>query len=139
MNCWLLKTEPGEYSFKDLLGDQKTSWDGVKAPGALKNMRSMKKGDRALIYHTGKEKAVVGKARVTSEPYSDPEQEDDRLLVVDIEAIEPLTRPVTLTEIKQSNLFSDWELVKQPRLSIMPVSEKQWETIVDWGSKPDRD
>ncbi len=136
MNRWLLKTEPGEYSFKDLQRDKKTVWDGVKAPGALKNMRSMKKGDQALIYHTGKEKAVVGTARIASDPYPDPEQENDRFLVVDIEAGEPLRKPVTLSAIKKSNLFFDWELVKQPRLSIMPVSKNQWEIIIDWGTKP---
>jgi len=139
MNRWLLKTEPNEYSFQNLLDDKKTAWDGVKAPGALKNMRAMKKGDQALIYHTGKEKAVIGTARVTSGPYPDPEQENERLLVIDIEAGVPLEIPVTLADIKQSGLFPDWELVKQPRLSIMPVSEKQWEIIINWGSKPAQD
>jgi len=133
MNRWLLKTEPDEYSFQDLIKDQQTTWDGVKAPGALKNMRSMKKGDQALIYHTGKEKAVVGTALVISDPYPDPEQENENLLVIDIEAVEPLEIPVTLAEIKQSGLFSDWELVKQPRLSIAPVSDKYWDTIMSWG------
>jgi len=133
MNRWLLKTEPSEYSFQDLIKDKQTTWDGVKAPGALKHMRSMKKGDQALIYHTGKEKAVVGTARVTSGPYPDPDQENNNLLVIDVEAGEPLEIPVTLAEIKQSGLFSDWELVKQPRLSIMPVSDKYWDTIMSWG------
>lgn len=90
MNRWLLKTEPNEYSFQDLIKDQKNNWDNIKAPGTLKNMRSMKKGDQALIYHTGKEKAVVGTARVISDPYPDPDQENDRFLVVDIEAGAPL-------------------------------------------------
>ena len=135
MNRWLLKTEPTEYSFQNLLDDKKTDWDGVKAPGALKNMRSMQKGDQVLIYHTGKEKAVVGTALVTSNPYPDPEQEDERCLVIDVEAVKPLEKPVTLAEIKQSGLFPDWELVKQPRLSIMPVSDKRWDTIMSWGTK----
>ncbi len=134
MNRWLLKTEPNDYSFQNLLHDKKTIWDGVKAPGALKNMRAMKKGDQALIYHTGKERAVVGTAQVASGPYPDPEQEDERRLVIDVEAVKPLEIPVTLAEIKQSGLFPDWELVKQPRLSIMPVSEIQWEIILSWNS-----
>ncbi len=138
MNLWLLKTEPNEYSFQDLIKDQKTTWDGVKAPGALKYMRSMKKGDQALIYHTGKEKAVVGTARIISDPNPDPDQENDRFLVVDIEAGAPLKQPVTLSAIKKSELFIDWELVKQPRLSIMPVNKKYWDTIIAWGSGPEQ-
>ncbi len=133
MKRWLLKTEPGEYSYKDLEKEEVAVWDGVKAPAALKNLREMKSGDEVLIYHTGKEKAVVGTGRVVKEAYPDPEKENDRYVVVEVAVGKPLNRPVSLAVIKESNLFPDWELVKQPRLSVVPVSEEQWEKIIDWG------
>lgn len=133
MNRWLLKTEPGEYSFQDLIAEGVTAWDGVKAPAALKNMRSVKKGDPVFIYHTGKEKAVVGTARAVSEAYPDPAQDDSRLLAIDIEAEKAFPKPVTLAKIKESNLFPEWELVRMPRLSVVPVTEKQWDLVNRWG------
>jgi len=133
MNYWLLKTEPGEYSFENLKTEGTTRWDGVKAPAALKNMRSMKKGDRVFIYHTGKEKTIVGTGSVVKEAYPDPAQEDQRLPVVDIAAGKALERPVKLSEIKSSGLFPDWALVRQPRLSIVPVSKEQWNKLTAWG------
>ncbi len=132
MNRWLLKTEPGEYSIKDLEKDAVTVWDGVKAPAALKNMRSMKTGDEVLIYHTGKEKAVVGMGSVVTDPYPDPEQDDERYVVVKIAFGKTLQRPVSLAVIKKSKLFPDWELVNQPRLSVVPVSVEQWDKIIEW-------
>ncbi len=133
MNRWLLKTEPEEYSWQDLKKEGSTAWDGVKAPAALKNMRSMKKGDEVFIYHSGKEKAVVGTGLVTVEAYPDPEQEDVRRVVVEIKAEKTILRPVTLADIKQSNLFQDWALVRQPRLSVVPVNTDQWNKIIEWG------
>jgi predicted RNA-binding protein with PUA-like domain len=132
MNYWLLKTEPGEYSWQDLKNEGNDCWDGVKGSGALKHMRSMKLGDKAFIYHTGKEKAIVGTALVTREAYPDPNSNDERLLVIDLEAGPALPKPVTLAEIKQSGNFTDWELVRQPRLSVMPVSKEQWDAINNW-------
>lgn len=132
MSYWLLKTEPGEYSWQDLKNEGADSWDGVKGSGALKHMRSMKLGDRVFIYHTGKEKAIVGTASVTREAYPDPNSNDKRLLVIDLEAGSALPKPVTLAEIKQSGNFADWELVRQPRLSVMPVSKEQWSAILNW-------
>lgn len=132
MNRWLLKTEPGEYSWHDLKREGSDTWDGVKGAGALKYLRSIKKGDAVFIYHTGKEKAVVGTAKVIREAYPDPAGTDDRLLVIDLEAGETLPRPVTLAEIKQSGRFDGWELVRQPRLSVVPVSEEQWAAIISW-------
>jgi predicted RNA-binding protein with PUA-like domain len=132
MRRWLLKTEPEEYSFADLLNEGVTVWDGVKAPAALKNMRSMQVNDAVLIYHSGKVKAVVGTARVSAEAYPDPDREDKKLIVVKIAAGEALKNRVALSVIKDSGLFADWELVRMPRLSVMPVSDDQWNKIIEW-------
>jgi len=128
---WLLKSDPDTYSFADLERDGETRWDGVSNNLALKHIRSMHAGDTALIYHTGEEKAIVGRAEVRSEPYPDPKQKDARLVVVDLKAGERLLRPVTLAEVKQQPGLKDFPLVRMPRLSVMPVSEAQWKTIMD--------
>lgn len=132
MDYWLLKTEPGEFSWDDLVEEGESVWDGVKNPVALKNLSSMKPGDKALIYHTGKQKAVVGTAAVTSLPYPDPQFSDPSRLVIKVAPLERLSRPVELARIKTSGMFADWALVRQPRLSVVPVSPKQWETIISW-------
>lgn len=129
---WLLKTEPADYSWGDLAKEGKTVWDGVKAPAALKNISRMKTGDLCFIYHTGGERAVVGTARVARTPYPDPLENDPRRLVVELVPLEALKRPVTLERIKKSGLFPDWELVRQPRLSVVPVSREQWEKVLEW-------
>ena len=135
VQMWLLKTEPKEYSFQDLWREKNTVWDGVKAPLAQKNVKLMHGGDKVFIYHSGKEKAIVGTATVTCEPYPDPEREDEKLMVVDIEAGKPFIQPVTLKQVKDSGLFPDWELIRLPRLSVLPVSHEQWDKICRW-SKP---
>ncbi len=126
---WLLKTEPSVYSFAQLQRDGQTVWDGVKNPMALKNIGQMRKGDDVLIYHTGDEKAAVGTATVLSDPYADPKHKDPKLLVFDVAAVEPLSRPVALAEIKAHPAFKNWELVRLPRLSVMPVSAAYWAEI----------
>jgi predicted RNA-binding protein with PUA-like domain len=131
---WLLKTEPGEYSWADLKRDGAADWDGVRAPAAQRNLALMKPGDLALIYHTGKERAVIGVAEVTSLPYPDPGTPGKRLLLVDVAPRQELPRPVTLKEIKDSGLFPDWDLVRLPRLSVLPVSREQWETVMAWSN-----
>lgn len=128
MKRWLLKTEPGEYSWQDLAAEQTAEWDGVKGAEAQKNMRTMKVGDEVFIYHTGKEKAIVGTARVIREAYPDPE--NPRLVLIDLEAEQALQRPVTLASIKAEADLADWALVRQPRLSVLPVSQKQWDMII---------
>ena len=130
MQRWLMKTEPNEYSWADLEREGVTVWDGVKNFAALKNMRAMTRGDEVLIYHTGKERAVVGTGRVANEAYPDPDLDDERIVVVDIAAGKTLKYPVTLKEIKKSGLFDDWALIRQPRLSVMPVDDKQWQWIM---------
>jgi predicted RNA-binding protein with PUA-like domain len=128
-NRWLFKTEPSVYSYQQLEKDKKTTWDGVKNNLALKNLKDIEKGDQILIYHTGDEKAAVGVARALGGAYPDPSQKNPRMLVVDIEAVKPLPRPVTLAEVKTNSKLANFELVRLSRLSIMKVSEEQWNII----------
>ena len=125
---WVLKTEPSEYAFADLVRERRTRWEGVSNPVALKHLRSMLEGDDALIYHTGNEKAAVGLARIVSAPYPDPS--DPKLVVVDIEAGRPLARPVTLAQIKAEPAFAELGLVRVPRLSVVPVEPGQWKRLL---------
>lgn len=125
-NHWLLKTEPSTYSWDDLEREQTTVWDGVSNPVALKNLAAMKAGDEALIYHTGDEKSVVGLARVTKAAYPDPKAKDAKMLVVDIAPVRRLTRLVPLSEIKSDPAFRDSPLVRQGRLSVVPLTEEQF-------------
>jgi len=127
---WLFKSDPDTYSFADLERDGQTVWDGVSNNLALKHLRSVHRGDQALIYHTGDEKAVVGLAEVVSDAYPDPKQKNPRLVVVDVKASERLARPVSLDEIKKQVALKDFDLVRLPRLSVMPVSEAQWNAIM---------
>jgi predicted RNA-binding protein with PUA-like domain len=126
---WLFKTEPSAYSFADLVSAGRATWDGVKNPLALKHLASVKPGDRVFIYHTGGEKAVVGIATAVSRPYADPKQKDPKLLVVDLEPLRSLPAPVTLAAIKASKSFAGFDLVRLPRLSVMPVAEKHAQEI----------
>jgi predicted RNA-binding protein with PUA-like domain len=127
---WLLKTEPDCYSWSDLVRDKTTAWDGVTNALALKHIRSMKKGDEALVYHTGDERAAVGVARVASNPYPDPNGEDERHVVVDLKAGKPLPRPVTLDEFKADPAFAGWDLLRIGRLSVVPVPDAMWERVL---------
>ena len=129
VNYWLLKTEPGTYSFADLTREKTARWDGVSAPAALASLRAMKPSDDALIYHTGDEKAAIGIARALGGAYPDPGKKDPKLLVVDIEAVKPLPRPVTLAEVKANKKLANFDLVRLSRLSIMKVSDEQWKTL----------
>ena len=132
---WLFKTEPSAYSFQQLEKDKKTVWDGVKNNLALKNLKEIKKGDEILIYHTGDEKAAVGVARALSGAYPDPSKKDPKLLVVDIEAMKPLPRPVTLAKVKANSKLAKFDLVRLPRLSIMQVNDEQWKLIEEMANK----
>jgi predicted RNA-binding protein with PUA-like domain len=126
---WLVKEEPEHYSFDQFLADGSTVWSGVRNPVAQKHLRAMKRGDRVFYYHTGKEKAVVGTARVATEAYPDPNDAGGNLVVVELAADKKLKRPVTLAEIKAAGRFPDFPLVRIPRLSVMPVTEEQWQAI----------
>ena len=132
-NRWLFKTEPSVYSFQQLQKDKKTVWDGVANNLALKNLKDIKKGDLIFIYHTGDEKAAVGVAKALGGAYPDPSKNDPKLLVVDIEAANPLARPVTLAEVKAHPKLKNFDLVRNSRLSIMKVAEGQWEIMEEMG------
>jgi len=133
---WLLKTEPGTYSWDDLTRDRRTVWEGVSNPVALKNIRAMKKGDLALIYHTGRERAVVGVAEVVTNPYADPNTKDERVVVVDVKPRHKLARPVTLDEFKVDKTFAGWDLLRIGRLSVVPVPPNVWQRIESLCAKP---
>jgi len=122
---WLVKTEPSEYSFSDLLRDERTRWDGVANPLARKNLAAMARGDEVLVYHTGSEKAVVGTARVAAAAGGE----------VELAAGAALSRPVALAELKSDQGLAGWELVRLPRLSVLPVTEGQWAAVMSKAKK----
>ena len=126
---WLLKTEPGDYSWDQLAKAGRARWDGVRNPAALRNLAAMKPGDRVLVYHTGDQKAVVGIAEVARAAYPDPRYPDGKLLVVDVEARTRLARPVSLGEIKALSEFRESPLLRQGRLSVVPITEAQWRAV----------
>ena len=132
---WLLKTEPSAYSYDALEREGRARWDGVTNPAALRNLRAMKKGDRVLVYHTGAEKAVVGTAEVVAEAYPDPRYKGKILVVVDIEPRGRLPRPVTLAEIKAMPEFAESPLVRQGRLSVVPIAAAQWRALEEQGRR----
>ncbi|HXE57189.1 MAG TPA: EVE domain-containing protein [Gemmatimonadales bacterium] len=127
---WILKSDPDTYAFDDLARDRRTVWDGVSNNLALKHLRAMRRGDEALIYHSGDDKALVGRARIVSDPYPDPKAGDAKRVVVDVEAAGGLARPVTLAEIKADPAFADLGLVRMPRLSVIPVPAPQWKRLL---------
>lgn len=132
-NYWLLKTEPDSYSFADLEREGTTVWDGVRNNAALKHMRAMQPGDLALVYHTGDERQAVGLAEICSAPYADPQAEPSEaatLQVVDVRALHRLPQPVTLAAIKADAFFADFALVRQGRLSVVPVAAAQWDRLL---------
>ena len=128
---WLLKTDPEAYSFADLERVGQTRWDGVSNSLALKNLRGFHRGDAVLIYHTGGERAVVGTAQVVSDPYPDPKQKNARLVAVDLRAGSRLAQPLSLDAIKRHPSLKSFDLVRLPRLSVMPVSEVEWNALME--------
>jgi predicted RNA-binding protein with PUA-like domain len=130
---WLFKQEPSSYSYSSLERDSRTTWDGVTNNLALKNLRATKRGDKAFFYHTGEEKQIVGIMEVLTDAYPDPKQTS--LSVVDVRPAGRLPRPVTLSAIKADRTFSDWELVRISRLSVMPVPPKLWNRIMQMAAE----
>jgi predicted RNA-binding protein with PUA-like domain len=126
---FLFKTEPGDYAYADLVREKRTVWQGVKNPLALKYLGTAKVGDTIAFYHTGSEKSVVGVARVVAAPYPDPDLDDPRRLVVDLAPVRPLGRPIAISEFRADPILSGTELVRLPRLSVMPLTEKQFAQI----------
>jgi predicted RNA-binding protein with PUA-like domain len=130
---WLMKEEPTHYSFDDLLRDGKTSWTGVKNALAQKHLRSIEKGDRIFFYHTGDEKSVVGIAKAAGAAYVDPADASGKLYAVDVVPVKKLPNPVTLAAVKADKAFASFPLVRMARLSVMPVSDEEWERIERMG------
>ena len=131
---WLVKQEPSSYPWSDFVADGETSWTGVRNFAARNNLRKMQKGDEVFFYHSGDEKAVVGIAKVTRTAYADPTAKEGDWSTVDIAAVKALRRPVTLREIKDNPRLKRIPLVRQPRLSVMPLAESDFQEIVKMAS-----
>ena len=134
MNHWLLKTEPATFSWSDLLRDKKATWDGVRNFQARKNLRELKKGDRAFIYHTGDEKAIIGISTIVKEAYPEPKAPD--WVAVDLVPEKALKNPVTLARIKQDKSLQKMVLVRAARLSVQPVTKEEFDHILEISTKP---
>jgi predicted RNA-binding protein with PUA-like domain len=127
---WLFKEEPSNYSYDSLVRDGRTSWTGVRNPLAQKHLRAVAKGDRIFFYHTGDEKAVVGIARAAAAAYPDPADKTGKLYAVDVLPVRKLDSPVTLAAVKADKSFASFALTRVPRLSVMPVTDDEWDRIV---------
>lgn len=130
---WLVKSEPGSYSWADLVRDGSTYWDGVRNTQARNNIREMNAGDFVLYYHSNQGKEVVGIARVTRSAYQDPTTDDDRWLAVDVEPVRALSLAVSLAQIRSDRELREIPLVRQSRLSVMPVERAEFRRILDLG------
>ncbi len=135
MKYWLLKTEPEDWSWNMQVksGDKGAEWNGVRNFQAKKNLKNMKKGDKCFFYHTGNVKSIVGIAEVTREAFLDETDKTGKFVSIEIKALYPLKRQVSLSEIKKNKLFRDFSLVKQSRLSVMVVDLKYWKKICKMG------
>jgi predicted RNA-binding protein with PUA-like domain len=127
---FLVKEEPTHYNYDAFVKDGGTTWTGVKNPLAQKHLRSIKKGDLVFYYHTGDEKSIVGIAKAASDAYADPADRTGKAHIVDLVPVKRLKRPVTLAEVKADTRFKNFPLTYMPRLSVMPVSDAEWEGIV---------
>jgi predicted RNA-binding protein with PUA-like domain len=133
MARWLVKSDPETYGYADLARERRTVWDGVANALALKHLAAMRAGDECLVYESGAIKAVVGRARVASDPYPDPQADDPRRLVVELEAAGALATPVRLARLRAEPAFAGHPLVRQPRLSVMPVPAPLWRRLLALG------
>lgn len=131
MTIWLLKTEPSEFSFDDLVARGVEPWDGVSNPAALNNLRSAHQGETCVIYHTGTERQAVGLGTVERTAYPDPKKDDDGLIVIDVRAGARLPKPVRLDQIKADSRFADSPLVKMGRLSVVALTDEQYGAILE--------
>jgi len=131
MNYWLVKQEPEDYSWSDFLKDGKTAWTGVRSFPARKNLRGMKAGDLVFFYHSGGTKSVVGLARVAKEAYPDPTAGPEDWSAVDLMPVKPLAKPVTLSQIRADGIMKEMVLVRQSRLSVMPVTGGQFMRLLE--------
>ncbi len=129
MALWLFKEEPTHYSFDDLERDGSTTWDGVANHLARRNLRQIKAGDSILLYHTGKEKAVVGVMQALADAADDPGSDDPKAVVIKVKAVRRLQNSVSFGRIKKDSQLAGWDLVRLPRLSVVPVTEAQWRRV----------
>lgn len=134
MNYWLVKSEPFKYSWEKFNKDGRTFWDGVRNYQARNNLREMKEGDLVLFYHSNEGKNVVGIAKVVKEAYQDPTTDDTNWVVVDLVPVQSLDKPVTLEQIKAEESLKDISLVRQGRLSVMPLKATEFDKILEMGS-----
>ena len=130
---WIIKQEPSQYNWKQFEKDRETYWDGVRNYQARNNLKNMKKGDNLLFYHSVVGKEIVGIAEVTREAYPDPTTDDERWVVVDLKPIKPFKVPVTLEEIKSHKELSEIALIKQTRLSVIPITKKEFQVLLKLG------
>ncbi len=128
---WLVKSEPFKYSWDQFVKDKQTFWDGVRNYQARNNLQQMKKGDEVFFYHSNEGKEIVGIAKVSKEAYQDPTTTDERWVCVDLKPVKKLKNPVTLAQLKAEKKLANLALVKQGRLSVSPVSEEEWNTILE--------
>ena len=135
MNLWLVKSEPSAFSWQRLQKEGKTMWDGVRNYQARNNLKEMKTGDLVLFYHSVNEKQVMGICKVVKEHYPDPTTNDDRWVVVDVVPLEALKKPVTLEAIKADERLENIALIRQSRLSVMPLAREEFDAIVEIGNQ----
>jgi predicted RNA-binding protein with PUA-like domain len=127
---WLIKSEPSTWSWNDQVKKKTTNWDGVRNHQAAKNLKTMKKGDRAFFYHSGDDKAIVGIVEIVKEACPDPSDDEEKFVMVGVKALEPLSKPVTLAQIRATPALKDMALLRQSRLSVQPVSMAEWKVIL---------
>lgn len=130
MRYWLLKSEPSSYSWQQMLRDGSTNWSGVRNHQAANNLKAMKKGDQAFFYHSNEGKEIVGLVEIVKEAYPDPSDKTGKFVMVDVKAVEPLKKPVTLAAIKSDPALKSMALVRQSRLSVSPVTPEEAKVIV---------
>jgi len=131
MAYWLVKSEPSTYSWDDLIKEKQTCWSGVRNYAARIHLNAMKKGDKVLFYHSNEGVEIVGIAKVTKEFYQDPITEDDRWVAVDLKPLKKLKKPVTLLQVKADKRLAEMALVRLGRLSVQPVTDKEWNIIME--------
>jgi predicted RNA-binding protein with PUA-like domain len=131
MNYWLVKSEPFKYSWDKFVKDGRTFWDGVRNYGARNNLKAMKNGDLVFFYHSNEGLAIVGIAEVVREAYQDPTTKDTNWVVVDMQPVKPMSRPVTLAEIKAEPFLKDMDLVRLSRQSVGAVRKEEWKKVMD--------
>ena len=133
MKQWLLLADPKSYSFDDLQKEKKAVWDGIAGSLAQRNLRSMAKGDTALVYHTAPDKAMIGTARIVSDPYPDPKDEEGKRVVVEVQPVQRLRKPVPLAELRKNRKLEAMTFLKIQRIAVSPVTADEFSEILKMG------